>query len=128
MGNKTVFYTFESDHPLPKVREAVQKSLILLGGMVMDQGDGFEVRQAINGVNFAFAANFSAYVNIKHSAPNKYELLCNINWSPNGVFWVCLIAGLFLFVPWIVNLFYLFIDPTQVYQQALFRAQSFLSS
>lgn len=128
MGNKTVFYTLETDKSLPQVREAAKKSLMFLGGTLFEQGDGFQVKQGTNGVNFAFAANVEAFVNVRQSASNKYEFFGTINWSPNTLFWVCLIVGIFVFgMLWIVPLLYLFIDPSQAYQQALFRIQGMLS-
>jgi hypothetical protein len=128
MGSKTIFYTLETDKPVEQVRESVKKSLMFLGGTVFEQGDGFQVKQGVTGVNFAFTANFDALINMRQSSPNKYEFFGTVNWSPNGLFWACLIIGFFIFgILWIVPLLYLFIDPSQAYQQALFRIQSMLS-
>lgn len=128
MGSKTVFYTMETDKPMAQVREAIKKSLAFLGGTQFEQGDSFQVKQGTIGVNFAFAANFEALINMRQSAPNKYEFFGTINWSPNALFWVCLIVGFFVLgILWIVPILYFFIDPSQVYQQALFRIQNMLS-
>jgi hypothetical protein len=128
MGSKTIFYTLETDKPVKEVREAVKKSLLFLGGSVVEQGDGFQVKQGVAGVNFSFTANFDAIISMRQSSQNRYEFFGTVNWSPNGLFWTCLIIGFFIFgVLWIVPLLYLFIDPSQSYQQALFRVQSMLN-
>jgi len=125
MGSKTVFYTMDSDKSVEQVRDAAKKSLLFLGGTLLEQREGFQIKQGTNGVNFAFAANFDALINVRQSAPNKYEFFATINWSPNSVFWVCLIIGFFVFgILWIIPLLYLFIDPSPAYQLALFRIQS----
>lgn len=102
---------------------------MFLGGTMMENAAGVQVTQGTSGVSFAFAANFDAMINIRQSAQNKYEFLGTVNWSPNGLFWACLIIGFFVFgILWIVPILYLFIDPTQAYQQAFFRIQSMLAS
>lgn len=128
MGSKTVYFILDTDKSLEQVRDATQKSLSFLGGAVFQQGDNFQVKQGVNGVNFAFAANFDAVINLRQSGSNKYELLGTINWTPNTLFWACLIIGFFIFgILWIVPILYLFVDPTQAYQQAFLRIQGMLS-
>ncbi len=128
MGSKTVFYTLDTDKPAEQVREALKKSFLLLGGTLLEQGDGIQIKQGTSGVSFAFAANFNAFISMRQTSPNKYEFFGTINWSPNGLFWACLIIGFFIFgILWIVPLLYLFIDPSTAYQQALFRTQSMLT-
>jgi hypothetical protein len=127
MASKTVFYQFESTKNLVEVKQAVRKASSFLGGSIIERGDGFEIQQGVNGVNYAFAANFNAYININQTNPGKYQIQATINWNPNTLFWVCLVIGFFIFgILWIVPLLYLFIDPTSAYQQALFRVPSFL--
>lgn len=128
MGSKTIFYTFDSDKPIVQVKDAMRRSLSFLGGTLIEQGDGFQLTQGINGVSFAFTANFTAYINLRKSSENKYEILGNVNWSLNTLSWACLIIGIFVLgVLWIVPLLYLFINPTDAYQQALMRIPSLLS-
>ena len=127
MASKTVFYTMETDKPLPQVRDALMRSLMFLGGTLVGQGDGFQVKQGVNGVGLAFTANVEAFVNVRQSAPNKYEFFGTLNWSPNGLVWACLIIGFFVFgILWIIPLLYQFVNPVQAYQQALFRVQGML--
>lgn len=128
MGTKTVFYTIESENSLAEMKAKIKQSLLFLGGTLVDYDAGFQLKQGTNGVNFAFAANFEAMINVRQSAPNKYEIWCAINWSPNTLFWICLAVGIFVFgILWIVPILYLFIDPTSAYQNALFRIQSMTS-
>ena len=128
MASRTVFHIIETTKSLQEVSDACKKSLMLLGGQLIPQGNTIIVKQGINGVNFAFAANFEAYINIRQSDSSKYEFTGTINWSPNSTFWACLIIGFFVLgILWIIPLLYLFIDPTQAYQQAFFRIQSFLN-
>jgi hypothetical protein len=127
MGSKTVYYILDTDKPIEQVRDALKKSLMFLGGTTFEVGDGFQVKQGMNNVNFAFTANFDAQVNVRQSTANRYEIFSTINWSPNGLFWACLIIGFFVFgILWVIPLLYLFIDPSQAYQQAFFQAQSML--
>lgn len=122
MTSKTVFYIIDSEKPIEQVREALKKSLMLLGGTVFEMGDGYQVKQGVNGVNYAFTANFDAMISLRQSGPNRYEIFANINWSPNGLFWACFIIGFFVLgILWIIPLLYLFIDPTQAYQQSFMR-------
>ena len=127
MGSKTVAVIIDSEKPYEQVKSAVRSSLSYLGGSVQENGDQFLVTQGTNNVNFAFNANFKAMINIRQVAPTRYEVFGTINWSPNGLFWVCFIVGFFLFgILWIDNLLYLFIDPTNAYTQALSHAQNLL--
>lgn len=127
MGSKTIFHQLETTRSLDEVKGALQKTLTLMGGTVLNRGDGFQVTQAKNGINFAFSADFDTFVSVRESKPGTYEILVNANWKPNSVFWVCLIVGFFIFgILWIVPLLYLFIDPTPAYQQALFSVNNFL--
>jgi hypothetical protein len=128
MGSKTVFFSLETNKSIEQIWQAIKESHVLLGGTVYQQGNGLQIKQGTAGVSFAFAANFDAFVNLRQSGENKYEIITTINWSPNGLLWACLVIGFFVFgILWIVPLLYLFIDPSQVYQQALFRAQSMLN-
>ena len=127
MSSKTLYHQIRTEQPLEAVKAAVHRSFSLLGGSVLPRGDGFEIANGTQGVNFAFTAEFSAYVNIVHPEPNQYDLMCTVNWKPNALFWACLIIGIFVFgILWIIPLLFLFIDPSSAYQQALFRVQSFL--
>lgn len=122
MGSKMVFHTFENEKSLTDVKAATKRSLAMLGGTLMEHDNSFQLKQGTTGVRYAFAANFDALINVRQSAPSKYELTGTINWSPNRLFWGCLIVGAFVFgVLWIVPILYLFIDPMQAYQQALMR-------
>lgn len=127
MGNKTIFYTLETDKSLSEVKEATKRSLMFLGGTLYEQGDTFQIKQGANGVNFAFTANIEAVINLRQSTPGKYEFFGTLNWSPNAMFWICLIAGFVIVIPWLIPLLYLFIEPSNAYQQALFRVQGMLS-
>lgn len=122
MGNKIIFHTLESKKSLVDIKAATKRSLSMLGGTLVEYESGFQLKQGATGVSYAFAANFDASINVRQIAPDKYELTGTIQWSPNGLFWGCLIVGAFVFgVLWIVPILYLFIDPMQAYQQAFIR-------
>jgi hypothetical protein len=128
MGSKTIFHQLESNKTLDEVKVATQKALMMMGGTVQPRGDGFQLLQANNGINYAFAAEFDTFVSIRESKPGKFEILVNANWKPNVLFWICLVVGFFIFgILWIVPILYLFIDPTSAYQQALFTINNFLN-
>jgi len=127
MGSKTIFHQIETTKPLDEVKAAAEKVLTMMGGTVIDRGDGFQVNQAKNGINFSFTADFETFVSIRENKPGKYEFLVNASWKPNALFWVCFVVGFFIFgILWIVPFLYLFIDPTPAYQQALFSINNFL--
>lgn len=127
MGSKTIFHQFETTKSLDEVKAASQKAFTMMGGTIVNRGDGFQVNQAKNGINFSFAADFETFVSIRESKPGTFEFLVNASWKPNTLFWVCLVVGFFIFgILWIVPLLYLFIDPTSAYQQALFNINNFL--
>jgi hypothetical protein len=127
MGSKTIFLNLDTDKSMDEVKTATQKALMMMGGTIQNRGDGFQHLQAKNGINFSFAADFDTFVSIREIKPGKYELLLNANWKPNVLFWVCLIAGFFLGLPWIINILYLFIDPTSAYQNSLYHVNNLLS-
>ena len=74
MGNKTVFYTIESEKSLTEMKDIIKHSLLLLGGSLIDYDAGFQLKQGVNGVNYAFAANFEAMINVRQTSSNKYEI------------------------------------------------------
>jgi hypothetical protein len=123
MGTKMVMSQISTRRTLPEVKDAVGRSLFMLGGAVTPAGDGFWVIQGTNGVNFAFAAKFDCYINIRQVREDLYEVMGTVNWSPNNVFWAFLVIGLFTGIGLAVPLLYLFIDPTAAYTQALYQAQ-----
>jgi hypothetical protein len=121
MGSKIVYYQFTTDQPIDVVMNAAKRSLMLVGGEMQAFGNNLNITQGNQGVNFAFTANLEAIVSVKEAPNDQIEVMANINWKPNGIFWACLIIGFFIFgILWIIPLLYLFLDPTSTYQQALF--------
>jgi len=100
---------------------------MFLGGTILEFGDGFQLKGGNNRINFAFNADIEAIITVRENLPNKFDLFAAINWKPNGFFLGCLIIGFFVFgILWIIPLLYLFIDPSQAYQQKLYRIQSII--
>ena len=127
MGSKMVFYQFESDKSIEEVREAAIKAFTPLGGQISPLGNGLKIKDGKNGVQFGFAADFDATFSINESKPGKFDLNCSINWKMSTVSIICLVVGLFVFgILWIVPILFLFIDPSQVYQNALLSVNSYL--
>jgi uncharacterized protein (DUF1330 family) len=126
MASKTVFTQVKTTQSLEEVTDAVTTSMRRLGGQVFPRGGTIEVIDGNAGVSCAFVAKFQAFVSITRNKKkeNTFDIDCQIRWSPNSIFWICLIAGLCLVFTWIGNLLYLFIDPVSQYQQALDRVQA----
>jgi hypothetical protein len=126
MTSKTVFTQVKTTQSLEEVTDAVVIALRRLGGQVFPRGSTIEVVDGNAGVSCAFVAKFQAFVSITQNKKkeNTFDIDCQIRWSPNSVFWLCLIAGFCLIITWIGNLLYLFIDPVPSYQQALDRVQT----
>ena len=120
MGSKILFQQVVCENSFDEVKEATIQALSILGGQINRIGNGFQVDQGKNGVQFGFAADISATVNIIESAPSKFDITCSLNWKMNNLSIICLIVGIFVFgILWIVPLLYLFVDPGQAYQAAL---------
>jgi len=119
-NSKNVYVGFTTDRDREEVKDATKKMLYSLGGNIRETRHGFEIEEGTRGVNFAFAANFHAIINIKEKKPGSFEIGATINYKPSMLTWVCFVIGwFFLWFIWIVPLAYFFINPTQAYQQAL---------
>ncbi len=127
MGSKMVFHQIESNKPIEEIVEAATKALSPLGGQINPTVNGLQIIQGKNNIQFGFAADFDAILLINKSNSDKYTLNCTISWKMSTVTIACLIIGLFVFgILWIVPLLYLFIDPSQQYQNALMSISSYL--
>jgi len=126
MGNKTLFTQLNSTKSDVEIIEGIKRAFQPLGGMVQIRSTGLEIEQGKNEVRFGSTANMTASVSVQPVNQTQYEIQCAINWSPNTLVWICLIVGVFVLgILWIVPLFYLFVDPTSAYQQALNRIQTY---
>lgn len=120
MGSKTVFYQFDSPHTLEEVQDAAMRAFLPLGGQVIKMGNGLSIKDAKEGVQFGFTADFDATLNINQTKQDHYELICSINWKMNTLAIACLVIGIFVFgILWIIPALFLFIDPSSLYQQTL---------
>ncbi len=126
MQSKTVFTQIKTDQSLEEVTDAVMLGMRRLGGQVIPRGTTIEVIDGVAGIDLAIVAKFQAVVSITQNKKkdDTYDIDCQIRYSPNGVFWLCFIAGFCLFIPWVGNVLYLFIDPMPAYQQVLDRVQA----
>jgi hypothetical protein len=126
MASKTFVTRIHTDQAVVAVQDATIATLRTLGGSIQQNGIGFELTQASQGVTFAFIANFTTLVTIRSLHRDTYEVECIVQWSPNWLFWLCVILGVFAFgVLWVIPILYFFIDPTDIYQQALYRIQGY---
>ena len=125
MPVKNVFAQVKTDQSFEDVVDAVVLEMRRMGGQVIARDGTIEVVDGTSGVALAFVAKFHA--NIRVSANKKkenvYDLDCQIRYSPNSIFWICLISGFCLVLPWVGNVLYVFIDPAASYQQVLDRVQ-----
>lgn len=127
MGSKMLFFQFNSSHSLSEVQDAAYKSFVPLGGQVIKTGNGLSIKEGKEGIQFGFAADFDSTLLINHSNPDHYDLSCTINWKMNTLTIICLVVGAFVFgILWIIPLLYLFINPSTIYNEALFRIPSIL--
>jgi hypothetical protein len=126
MPTKTVFTQVNTTQSLEEVTDAVIIAMRRLGGQVIPRGSAIEVIDGTSGIDLAFVAKFQANICINENKKkeNTYDIDCQIRYSPNSVFWICLVAGFCLFLPWIGNVLYLFINPVTSYQQTLDRVQA----
>ena len=127
MGSKMVIHQIESKKTIEEITSAATKALSPLGGQINPLGNGLQIIQGKNNVQFGFAADFDAMLLINQTGPDKYTLNCTINWKMSAATIACLIIGFFVFgILWIVPLIFLFIDPSQQYQTALMSITSYL--
>jgi hypothetical protein len=121
MGSKTLFFQIESPQPIAEIQEAAIRAFMPLGGQIMKMGNGLEITQGKEGVQFGFSADFDASLMIREDSPQHFELMCTVNWKMNSLSWVCLIVGIFVFgILWIIPLLSLFIDPSGVYNRTMY--------
>lgn len=125
MSVKNVFAQVKTSQSLEDVVDAVSLAMRRMGGRVDSRDAAVEVFDGTAGVTFAFMAKFHASIRVSKSKKkeNVYDIDCQVRYSPNGIFWVCLISGFCLLLPWVGNVLYVFMDPAVSYQQALDRVQ-----
>jgi hypothetical protein len=129
MGAKTLFFQFSSPHSFEQIQEAAFKSFLPLGGQIIKTDNGLRITQGKEGVTFGFTADFDATLTISQPKEGKYDLVCIVHWKLNTLSIVCLIVGAFVFgILWIIPLLHLFIDPSSVYNQAMFNIPNLLPS
>jgi len=127
MPTKSAFAEVQTTRSLEEVTDAAVLEMRKLGGQVIARNGTIEVIDGTSGINFAFLAKFQAniYISPNKKKDNTYNIDCQIRYSPNSVFWICLILGFCLFtITWIGNALYFFINPVPAYQQALNRVQA----
>lgn len=125
MGNKSISYTITSSKSIDEVVAAVKTALRPVGGTIRDFGaNGIQVTEGKEGISMAFLYEIEAMLKVVELGNNKFDIQCNITWKPSMMFWVCLIAGLFILVPWIANIAYAVIDPSKKYMEILYSLQS----
>jgi len=127
MGSKMVFYQLETQESLEEVKMAAIKALTPLGGQIMPYGNGLQIINGKNGVQFGWTADFTSTLNINEIKPGKFDLNCEISWKMNTTTIICLVVGFFVFgILWVIPILYLFVDPTRVYQNSLMMMHSLL--
>jgi hypothetical protein len=127
MGSKTLYSQVVTEKSPDEIKKAMREAFRSLGGTMQETPSGIEIKQGVNGIDFTFAADFTAQVNLRHVKENKYEIECQIQWKLNALSIICLAVGIFVFgILWIVPILYLFIKPEDAYQQALHRVQTYL--
>jgi hypothetical protein len=127
MGSKTLFTQVASEKSIDDVKVALKQAFQSVGGLMIESPRGIEIKQGVNGVSFAFAADVSAQVNIRQVNDRLYEIECTVSWKMSALSIICLIIGLFMFgILWIVPLLYLFVNPEFSYQQSLQRVQTYV--
>jgi hypothetical protein len=128
VGTRSLYGQVVTNKSFDEVKKTAASAFMMLGGTLVETPDGFQISNGANGVNFGFTAKFTAWVRIREVKAQHYDLECVINWSPAPIVWICLVVGLFIFgILWLVALLYLFVNPGEAYQQALFRTQQVLA-
>jgi len=123
---KTVTRMITTAAPPDVMMNATVQAMRQVGGQIEGVSPGtFKITQGNANVQFAFLANMAANVTVQ-TMLGGYTITTYINMSPNVWFWVCAVAGFFFVIPWIGNVLYFFIDPTQQYTQALNFVQNIL--
>lgn len=127
MGSRTLYAQVTTDKSPDEIKAAIRNAFRAVGGTMQETPSGIEIKQGVNGVSFAFSADFTTQVNLRQVKEKMYEIECAIQWKLNALSIICLVVGFFVFgILWIVPILYLFIKPDDVYQQALHRVQVYL--
>jgi hypothetical protein len=127
MGSRNLYEQVVTEKSPDEIKEAIKTAFRSVGGTMQETPSGVEIRQGVNGVSFAFSADFKAQVNLRQVKEKAYEIECAIQWKLNALSIICLVVGFFVFgILWIVPALFLFIRPEDAYGQALHRVQTYL--
>jgi len=127
MGSSNLYTQVTTSKTPEEIKEGMRTAFRSLGGAMEETPTGFAIKQGAQGVSFAFTADIKADVNLRHVSENRYEVECLVNWKMNALSWICFLIGFFIFgILWIVPILYLFVRPTEAYQQALNRVQTYV--
>ena len=118
----TVYRRLATEHRAEQVLAAVEHSLrSTVGGSIRRDQNTFYVTNGTNNLNFAFVGDLSAVITLTQPSPGIVDVNGTITLKPNGVFWICAVAGLCIIFSWGINLMYFILDPRNNYQMALDR-------
>lgn len=78
MGSKTLFTQVASEKSIDDVKVALKQAFQSVGELMIESPRGIEIKQGVNGVSFAFAADVSAQVNIRQVNDWLYEIECTV--------------------------------------------------
>ena len=95
-----------------------QSFMSTVGGNIIRNEKSLVIKNGVNGVSPRIGADIDAVVNVVEQ-DDGYLLQCLVKKRQNATFTWCIILGLFVFFPWIVNIIYIFIDPSHAYNNAL---------
>ncbi len=127
MATRTNYVQVTTNKTPEEIRNTTMTAFRALGGAMKETATGFQIVQGAQGVRFAFTAKLSALIAFRQIKPDRYEIECVLQWSPNNLVWICLAIGFFVLgILWVIPVLYLFVNPVEAYQQALHRAQQLL--
>lgn len=125
MGSKVLFTQVHTSATIDQVVDALFQTLTSLGGIITKQNNTLLIDGGKEGVQFGFSADFDSQTIVQQMSPDSYNITMNIHWKMNTLTIICLVVGAFVFgILWIVPLLYLFIDPTNAYNNCLTLLQS----
>jgi hypothetical protein len=126
MSERYLSAYIQSQKSLLEIKNDAMHIFKSVGGMKMDTPLGFQIINGKFGVQMGFVANLTAVISIHQIKENNYEIQLFLSWNWASFMWVMLVLG-FLSggTLWLGLLLYLFFDPSQTYNQMLYRLLNF---
>jgi hypothetical protein len=125
MGNRYLNIQVDSTKPYKEFKDTCAWIFQTTSGSIHETQDGFLIQNGNAGIQMSFLAVLTATVIIRQTKENRYSVEVFLNWVWSGIMWLFLVIGILgAGLPLVLLLLYLFYDPSNIYNQVLYRIAS----